>query len=237
MAIELASIFVRTPTRIRCFFTDTVTAAPVSAFAIESTDGVGVDPAIAEALILQGNQVELTLSDALVGGGSYSLTLTAGLVHGGAPTAPGVVVGLVAPASKAAPSKQLSIELLTNNLFGEDIAWSGTDWLEGPDGDLVVVSGRENARAAVTRRMLSDGLAWDDTYGLKPSEFVDGPEGELQTLVARAETQALADDRIKSATAKLLGASAANPEQQIIEISMVFADDTSAVTTTTIRTA
>lgn len=235
MSIALARIFVRSPTRLRCFFTDTVTAAPSGAFAVSSLDG-NANPSVVEALILQGSQVELVLATGLVGGGSYQLGLTGGLVAGGGPTAPAATMQFSAPAVRAAPSAELSIQLLSSNLFGEDIAWNGSDWVQGPDGDLAIISGQENARSAIVRRMFSEGLLWAPDYGLKPTEFVDGPAGELPQLVGRAQAQALADDRVTKATATLLGESPEDPAEQVIQINLTLADATQTTVQATVPT-
>jgi hypothetical protein len=235
MAIALARVFPRTPTRIRCFFTDTVTAAPSGAFTVGSLGPVDfIDPPVVEALIVQGSQVELTVSHELAAGGNYELHLTGGQVHGGTPTAPGATIAFTVSSPPLAPSGQLSIALLTSNLFGEDISWNGTDWVETQDGDLAITTGPENARQAIIRREFSEGLLWDPSYGLKPNEFVDGPAGELPTLAARAETQALSDDRMKTASAKLLGASPTDPEDQVISVDLTLVDGSTVNVQTTV---
>lgn len=226
MAFILARLFVRTPTRIRFFFTDTVTAAPLSSWQFSSLDG-NPDPVQVESLIVQGSQVEVVLSAALVGGGSYRATLRALHVASGFPTAPAATFDFRAPASAAAPSQQLSIAAFKANLFGEDVVWTGSDWAEGADGDLLVNTGPDVAVSAVLRRESSEGLMWDPSYGLKPSDFVDAPAGELANLVRRIERQAIADDRVKAAKAKALGAAADDPEQQIVGLDVTLIDGTS----------
>lgn len=229
-AIALARIFVRSPTRIRAFFTATVDSAVGTVFSLSSTDGSAV-PTPVEFLILSGNQIEVILDSALTGGGNYSLSLNPTRVSNGSDTAPPVTFDFTAPSQPQAPSGSLSITQLSAAFFGEDIQWSGTDWVEGPDGDIAVASGPENARTAVIRRELSEGVLWDASYGLKPSEFVDAPAGELPSLMARMETQALADDRVKKATATLLGADASDPEQQLVNLNLTLADGTSTSAT------
>lgn len=226
MAISLVRAFVRSPTRIRLFFTADVVSAPLGAFVVGSlTPQSPDDPPVEEALILQGSQVELVLGLPMFPGGTYELHVFGGLVTAAGPsTAPEAFVKLYPSAVPTAVSSQLTIQQLSANLFGEDIAWDGSDWLEGPDGDLTPVSGPENARQAVKRRMLSSGLLWDDTYGLKPDEFIDAPAAEMPALAARAEIQALADDRIKTATAKAIGADPDEPGRQLINIDLTLID-------------
>lgn len=230
MAFELLQVFVRSSTRLRFFFSDTVTGAPLGAWVLSSLDG-NPSPVQVQSLIVQGNQVELVLSDPIVGGGFYRATLRALQISSGFVTAPATSLDFIAPNAAQPASNQLSIKAFQSNIFGEDIAWNGSDWVEGHDGDLATVTGPENARAAILRRQLSDGLIWDDSYGLKPSEFVDAPDGELPELVLRAEAQSLADDRVKSARARSLGTSVENPEQQLIGIDVEFIDGTTASVT------
>ncbi len=58
-------------------------------------------------------------------------------------------------------------------------------------------------QAALTRRLASEGLPWDDTYGAKPRRYIDGTPGALPALRGTLVSQALADDRVKTASATL----------------------------------
>ena len=88
-------------------------------------------------------------------------------------------------------------------MFGQDLFWNGTDFLEDASGDLSDIAGPLNAKVAIERRLLSDGLPWDDTYGAKPSQYVDGTAPAAQNLRGALEKQALSDDRVQSAKATL----------------------------------
>jgi hypothetical protein len=225
MSFALSRVFVRSSTRLRLFFTGLIDTAPIGSFFVGSlTPQSPNDPPVEEAFIVQGSQVELVLGSAMYPGGTYQLHLSAGVVSSGAEIAPDALVNISNPAPPPTASSDLTIQELASNVFGSDIAWSGADWIEGADGDLDVVTGPENVRQAVRRRMLSSGLLWDDSYGLKADEFVDAPETTLPALALRSETQALADDRVKSATAKVLGADTQNPEQQLIGIDITLVD-------------
>jgi hypothetical protein len=207
MAISFQSVVYRSPRRIRLVFSNTLAAGAFSAswFAVVSTDSLGVDPTVMAALVVAGspNVVELVLSDEMASAGGYSVTASAGVPAADASTlladtalplrAPGTTPEITGPTVEA-----------RDDLYLYDLAFNGDDYVETGDGDLEVTSGVPNVEAALTRRLISEGLQWSASYGAKAREYVDGPSTALPELRAALINQALLDPRVKAADAKLL---------------------------------
>ena len=94
-------------------------------------------------------------------------------------------------------------DLLTE-IYGEDLAWDGEDLVEDASGDLGRVGGVANVEASQMRRLTSDGLKWDPSYGTKPRQYVDGPYTSVARLRGACVQQAVQDDRVKQAVARLV---------------------------------
>ena len=75
---------------------------------------------------------------------------------------------------------------ITNLSTASTSSGAGEDYVETSAGDLATVGGLDNVQAALTRRMASDGLPWDDTYGAKPRRYIDGTPGALPALRGHA---------------------------------------------------
>jgi hypothetical protein len=86
-------------------------------------------------------------------------------------------------------------------------------------GDLATVGGADNVEAALTRRFVSDGLPWDDTYGAKPRRYIDGDSGAIAPLRGTLVRQARLDDRVKTARAAL------SPEGDEFDVSVQLIGD------------
>lgn len=259
------SAIVRSPTRLRVLFTGPVLTGGTTTgnYTVESVDGVGVDPAVLEALAVGSDEIELVLSERLIGGGTYRLTVAGGMTsllgddiaddaQSGEPeiTSGGDIIiddstavsdeteilfYVGEPAQS--PSLQVAHRDVLAEIYGEDIQWDGSDWVETAEGDLQGISGPDNAQDALIRRQLSEGLAWDDAYGLKPRRFVDGPDGELPTLVALAERQTLLDDRVIEATSEILGADATDPSINLIRTTALLIGNERASVTIPVKNA
>ncbi len=120
--------------------------------------------------------------------------------------------------------------------YGVDLYWDGSDLVEDAQGDLATVSGRENVHAALKRRLTSYGLPWDESYGAKPREYVDGSPLTAYQLRGALAAQAVEDDRVKRATATVLPEDDLHPEQVTIETTVVLLDGTAINVASEVKT-
>lgn len=223
MAIELSGIVPKHERRIRLLFTSALAAgafgapAPV-AYVINREEG-SPDPTISAAIIVSGsaNNVELALGADLVEGVLYRVRAIG---------IPGADASSTTSASDQRFRFQRStvsyaVEPKTNDrellLYGRDLIFTGTDYLESADGDLATMSGAQNAMAAIKRRMLGTPLAWAPEYSPRAREYVDIPLPSVATLRGRLEAQAFRDDRVKSVKATLVLDEDA-PEESYFEV-------------------
>lgn len=209
MAIELTSINARHERRVRLVFSNTLAAGAFTStafYAIENEDGKGPSPVISQALVVPGSgtNVELALGSDLAEGALYTLTALA------VPAADASVstvastqkfrFGVSAKSAVSQEAKARDGELL---LYGRDAVWA-EDYVENPEGDLDSISGVANVQAAQQRRLLGAPLPWDAAYGAYAYESVDLPSAAVGTLYGRLQSQAIADDRVRSAKVVLV---------------------------------
>lgn len=204
--MPLVAAHARHERRIRLVFDAPVplaaTASP-ALYRVTNEDSLGVSIPVQGFVLLAGQPetLDLALGADLVEGALYT-------VHGAGSSLP-VRLGAV----PAKPNVEVNPDDVLERLYGVDCAWSGTDYVETASGDLAAITGPENARAALERRLASDGLPWDDGYGARPRAYVDGAPGALGTLKGALLRQARADDRVRTAKAALVvGESAASFE-------------------------
>ena len=173
-------------------------------YALAGSDGSAVAVAGLVGLVGMPNQVDLALGSDLQA--AFVYTVTAAGVPGadGTMTTPGTSASIrLAVAPPVPVDAEVTPDDITDLLYGVDLVWSGQDYVETSAGDLATVGGSDNVQAALTRRMASEGLPWDDTYGAKPRRYIDGTPGALPALRGTLVSQALADDRVKTANATL----------------------------------
>ncbi len=180
MSITLLTVIPRHERRLRLLFTNTLASGAFttpSLYTIANQDSAGISPDVAGLLVVSGstNAVEIALDNDLVGGAQYLVS----------------AVGV--PAIDSSVNDDLQ-----SLLYGIDLVWTGSDYAEDASGDLSTISGLSNATQAISRRLQSDGLPWDDSFGAKPREFVDGAPGEMVSLRGALTRQTLLDDRVKS---------------------------------------
>lgn len=208
MSIAFSAVEIRHERRIRLVFTNSLASgAFVTGFYVVSNlDGLGTSPNVNGALVVSGAaaNVELALSADLVAGALYQVSAIGVPAIDSSVTPGGSILQFRVPL----PTSLLNVEPKVDDgdrlLYGQDIVWNGIDFLETSNGDLYVVSGVNNARLAVERRLLSEGLLWDPSYGAKPRQYVDAVASTVGNLKATLEQQAQADDRVKRVTAELV---------------------------------
>jgi hypothetical protein len=210
MTIAFAQLVVRSPRRIRLLFSGALAlgafgpGASVSGlYVITCTDGSGASPALAAAIALpaETGNVELALATDLAAGGVYQV------VSVGVPGADTSVSALASATftygGLAAPT--IDVEQAQPDIaalvYGVDLVWTGADYLETSAGDLATVAGVPNVEGAIGRRLTDeDGLPWDGGYGARAGNYVNGPSANGGSLVGALRRQAVADDRVRSAT-------------------------------------
>jgi hypothetical protein len=111
-------------------------------------------------------------------------------------------------------------------LFGTDLVWTGSDFLQNASGDLSIVVGTTNVLAALGRRVLSDGLPYDPSYGAKPRSYVDAPTSTMGNLRATVLGQLTADPRVVSADVAFLPDAITNTEVTFTPMVKLVGDQT-----------
>lgn len=215
MAIELTAVVVRGERRLRLVYSAPVAAGafatPAPAyFVVENVDGKAPDPVPVESILVAGApaNVELALQEALVPGALYRVT-TIGVPAQDSSVSTGASVeafrvGVAARPINAEP-KVNDADLL---LYGRDIVFDGNDYAENAEGDLEIVDGLPNARAAVERRLLGSPLPYAPDYSPRARSFVDGPSPAIAGLAGALQREALRDDRVAAVSVKLVLADA-----------------------------
>lgn len=220
--LALTEAVPRSETRLRLTFTEALSLAAFDAsrYAVRSSDATGADAPVRQAMLVAGAPqcVELVLGHALVGGGRYLVACDGVPSVGGGSFSGELAFTVARPSSTARPAERASEAAIERELFGEDLAFEGGDFVRGPNGDLATVSGAETAVTAVVQRMLSEGLAWDATYGAKPREFVDGARGELPALRGRLLREAQQDDRVRRCEVSIRPADANAPDEAELDV-------------------
>jgi len=239
MPIALNAVNIHSRRRLRLVFSEDVAAGAfttLSYYTVTCTDAGGVDPSVVAAFVVPNSTavVEIALDFDLVDGASYKVSAVGVPASAGGSTPAGSELPFRPGVVRHRPVT--GSDDILESFLGTDIVWNGEDLVEDPSGDLATVSGRENVRAAIAQRLMSDGLPWDAAYGAKPREYVDGSPLTAQQLRGELAAQAIEDDRVKRASATVLPEDEQNPEQTTIETTIVLIDDTTLPVQTRIRT-
>ncbi|MGH7298100.1 MAG: hypothetical protein ACRELB_24385 [Polyangiaceae bacterium] len=205
--VTLLTAVARHERRVRLVFDGALAAAAFTTaglYSLAGGDGTTVPVAGLVGLVGMPNQLDLALGADLQVGGVYTVSASGVPAADGTTTPQGTTASVRLAAAPATPvDAEVTPQDITDLLYGVDLMWSGTDYVESSAGDLATVGGADNVQAALTRRMASEGLPWDDTYGAKPRRYIDGTPGALPALRGTLVAQALADDRVKTAGAAL----------------------------------
>jgi hypothetical protein len=231
----LSSILFRGTRRVRLFFTGALGSGAFttpSLYAFASNDGSGgpINVIAVFAVINTPSAVELAIDEDLAPGTLYTATCTAVPCVVG-PSFTGSLDAQVGQPLESPINVEPSTTDVDLLLFKRDLVHDGIDFVEDATGDLLTQSGRESYRGALGRRMSSDGLPWDDTYGAKPDQYVDAPETQSVPFAGNLMAQARADDRTKQAAVTVVQ-SPDNPGDWAFELELTPIDDLDPLTLT-----
>jgi hypothetical protein len=206
MAIAPISVEFRGTRRVRTIFTGALASGAftsTSYYAITADDG-GANPMNVLAVFAIANTpnaVEFAVDSDLTQGALYTVGFTA-VPGADASTFTGTVDSRVALALTQLANVEPETQDIDPALYGRDLSFLG-DYLEDPSGDLLTTTGRKNWIGAIGRRIASDGLKWDPTYGPDTDQAVEGPAVLAPAFAGSLVAQARLDDRTKQATVSL----------------------------------
>lgn len=198
----LLALVPRHERRVRLVFDTALAAgafAAVTFYAITNEDGLGAHPAVIGAIAVPNTPaaVDLVVDSDLVDGALYNVAVTAvpavdlSTATGTLPIRLGQHV--------AAQDLEVSPGDVDALLYGQDCIWSGTDYVETPQGDLAVHAGPDVVRADIRAGCLSEGLQWDPEWGAKPRQHVDAVAASVPAYKAEVLRQIYRDDRVRIA--------------------------------------
>lgn len=231
MAFALTNLIVRSRRRIRAIFSDVVAAGGFDEafYAVTSLDGSGASPSINGVFMVPDSPqaVELSFAIDLAGDGAYRLTLAPGVPAQAGGTAAAATYDFRAPKSAPPPSPELPSDDALDAIYSNDIVFADDDFIETAEGDLATAGGIPNVVNALAERALSEGLPWDQSYGAKPRQNVDGPDTDIPALRARMIGEFNQDERVSSAK----GSSTTNQDgEAMILIDVVLVGQANPVT-------
>lgn len=225
MSIDFNAVLIRSPRRVRFVFTNTLAIGAftsLSTYSIASVDGSGTVPSFVFPFMVAGcpNVIELALSDDLTEGVLYRFGAagTPCTDETTVPPGPGVTARIGPRPQPPRTTNESTADDLLAEIYGEDLVWDGRDLVEAATGDLAVQGGIENVIHSQTRRLTSDGLLWRPSYGAKPRQYVDGPYKSVGAFRGACVQQALQDDRVKQAVARLVPPTTQQPNACAIEV-------------------
>jgi len=224
--VALLTAVARHERRVRLVFDGPLVPAAFTTlglYGVAGSDGSTVPVAGLVGLVGMPNQVDLALGADLQPAIVYAVAAAGVPGADGTTTPPGTSASVrLATAPPVPVDAEVTPDDITDLLYGVDLVWSGQDYVETSAGDLATIGGSDNVQAALTRRMASEGLPWDDTYGAKPRRYIDGTPGALPALRGTLVSQALADDRVKTASAAL---DTLNPTTSQFDVTVTLVGD------------
>lgn len=207
MSLILNNVVVRSETRVRLIFNGALASGAFlsSLYVLTDLTVASPGPAVVAAIAVAGgvnNEVELVLSTDLATGHSISVQCNA-VPGADLTTFTGSIATYWGPNVNFVPN----VEPLRNTgedlVFGRDLVHTGMDYLEGVNGDLASVGGVANVQGALYRRVKSYGLPWDQSYGPKLDDYVDGPGASIAPATGLIKQNILADDRVLACAVSL----------------------------------
>jgi hypothetical protein len=225
MAIHLTSVIVRHERRVRLVF-DAALAFPGAlntALYVLSADGATAPAVVAAiAIATAQNNIELALDRDLNDGATYTVSAV-GVPAVDASVTPGgsALTFALAAEPDATSNDETPPEDLGALIYGTDLVWDGSDFVETDEGDLASVSGIDNYQGAMQRRLAQDyELDWAPSYGARSGDYVSGPSPLASTLSGSLTRQAYQDDRTLKATTTF-APSPLDPAAMILQVAIV----------------
>lgn len=205
MAISLIALQIKHERRVRLVFSAALAAGAFSStsyYGALNLDGGAASPGVQAALVVSSspNVVELQLDIDLVQGALYRFSAVGvPAIDTSTTPNPSELDARVGQERRAAAVATHGAPLaLDRVLYGEDVRWSVSDFQEDQAGDLAETAGIESAHDDIDRRLRSNGVLWDNLYGLRAREYVDAVVTTLGELDGSIRSQVLADDRVES---------------------------------------
>ena len=205
----LTGAIARHERRVRLLFDRSLAPAALtlsSFYSIVGSDGQAIPVSGLVIIVGEPSALDLALGADLLEGVVYTVAAAGVPAQDGSATTQGSTAQVRLGITLAATNTEVGPDDITELLYGVDLVWTGTDYGETPAGDLATTTGPDNVEAAIERRLTSEGLPWDDTYGAKPRAYVDGTPGALPSLQGTLIRQTQADNRVKSATCSFVAA-------------------------------
>ena len=224
MTVALVSALVRHERRVRLFFDVALAAGAFTStafYSVASVDGKATPPNVVKAFAVADSPtvVELALDGDLVQGAAYSFSAVGvpAVDLSVTPDPSAAVAQLPTEVRPAALGTRGSPSDLETTIFGVDLIFDA-DFQVDPSGDLSTQGGAPVLRRDLASRLLSDGLPWDSTFGLRPRQYVDGAASAVFALRGKAVDQVRLDDRVRSCTATV---DASDPTAPVVTVSPV----------------
>lgn len=208
MPTSLTTVEFRGTRRVRLFFSGALAAGAftsASLYSVTNVDGAGPTPSIEDVFAVTGSPgaVELAVSLDLAPGSLYEIACE-DVPCADSTLYTGEVQSTTGQPTKAQTNVEPEVDDVDLLFYGRDIVHDGDDFVEDATGDLDTISGRENWRGAMSRRMAGSPLPWDPTYSPDVEQYVDAPDAFQLPLAGRLLSQARLDDRTKSASVEVV---------------------------------
>lgn len=206
MSIVLTTLLIRSDTRVRLTFSGALAAGAFNASLYTMTDVTqsSPGPTVKAALAVSSvtNQVELVLATPLTSGDAVCANCTL-VPAADSSFFTGNATSYYGPQVDFLPNVEPAQNSSDTLVFGRDLVHNGLDYVEDATGDLAVVEGVPNVKGALFRRVLGYGLPWDQSYGPRLEDYVDGPNASAAPATGLIKRQMLADDRVTACTVSL----------------------------------
>lgn len=207
-----------------------------SLYTVTSLDGLGASPSVNAVFAIAGSPqaVELAVSADLAPGGLYRVAFAAMPFSNGTTFTGSLDGRLPLPSNTPNPQAEPSTGDFDLLFYGRDLLLGDSgDFALDATGDLATIAGQPNWQQAITRRVMSDGIPWDGSYGAKPKDYVNAPTQYQLPLSARIVQQARADDRTLSAQVQLVPNPAGLKGAYAFQLAAQGRDGLSPITVTT----
>lgn len=206
MAIALLGVQPKHERRIRVKFSSplAVGAFVPTLYALTDPSATSTAPTVVAAMVVTSNntEVELALSNDLVRGVIYTLSITA------VPAADASTVTDSTTFQLGGKLEKTDVEPYLRDreriILQSDIIWNGSDYQEAPNGDLQRVEGRANVTKGLWRSIETAGLPWDPSWGVSARDWVDSPSPAGSTLRGSMARQVARDPRVQSVTSTIV---------------------------------